>query len=72
MEYYSGILFLTTNRIGDFDEAFTSRIHMSLYYPELNGAKTVEVFKINLKMIQERFALETGLSKSILGLLASR
>lgn len=57
MEYYSGILFLTTNRIGDFDEAFTSRIHMSLYYPELNGAKTVEVFNINLKMIQERFVL---------------
>lgn len=57
MEYYSGILFLTTNRIGDFDEAFTSRIHMSLYYPELNDAKTVEVFNINLKMIQERFLL---------------
>lgn len=57
MEYYSGILFLTTNRIGDFDEAFTSRIHMSLYYPELNGEKTVEIFKINLKMIQERFVL---------------
>lgn len=57
MEYYSGILFLTTNRIGDFDEAFTSRIHMSLYYPELNDMKTVEVFNINLKMIQERFTL---------------
>lgn len=57
MEYYSGILFLTTNRIGDFDEAFTSRIHMSLYYPELNDAKTVKVFDINLRMIQERFVL---------------
>src|SRR4051794_28771603 len=30
MEYYAGILFLTTNRVGDFDEAFTSRIHVSL------------------------------------------
>ncbi|CZR49554.1 uncharacterized protein FPRO_15913 [Fusarium proliferatum ET1] len=56
MEYYAGILFLTTNRVGDFDEAFTSRIHISLYYPELNRDKTVEVFKINLAMIQERFA----------------
>jgi len=55
MEYYAGILFLTTNRVGDFDEAFTSRIHISLYYPELNQSKTVEVFKINMDMIEERF-----------------
>lgn len=56
MEYYAGILFLTTNRIGDFDEAFTSRIHVSLYYPELNNDKTVKVFKLNMLMIRERFA----------------
>ncbi|KAH7136820.1 hypothetical protein B0J13DRAFT_81180 [Dactylonectria estremocensis] len=56
LEYYAGILFLTTNRVGDFDEAFTSRIHISLYYPELNAEKTVEVFKINMEMLEERFA----------------
>lgn len=56
MEYYAGILFLTTNRIGDFDEAFTSRIHISLYYPELNRDKTIEIFKLNMDMIEERFA----------------
>lgn len=56
MEYYSGILFLTTNRVGDFDEAFTSRIHVSLYYPELNEDKTVKVFKLNMDMIEDRFA----------------
>ncbi|KAK0754184.1 hypothetical protein B0T18DRAFT_314603 [Schizothecium vesticola] len=56
MEYYAGILFLTTNRIGDFDEAFTSRIHVSLYYPDLNNEKTVKVFKLNMCMIRERFA----------------
>lgn len=55
MEYYAGILFLTTNRVGDFDEAFASRIHISLYYPDLNQGKTVEVFKINMDMIEERF-----------------
>ncbi|KAJ8110803.1 hypothetical protein ONZ43_g5782 [Nemania bipapillata] len=55
LEYYSGILFLTTNRIGDFDEAFASRIHMSLHYPELNEEKTKRVFKLNLDLIQERF-----------------
>jgi hypothetical protein len=31
LEYYSGILFLTTNRVGTIDEAFKSRIHISLY-----------------------------------------
>ncbi|KAI0100561.1 hypothetical protein GGR51DRAFT_351928 [Nemania sp. FL0031] len=55
LEYYTGILFLTTNRIGDFDEAFASRIHMSLYYPELDEDKTKKVFKLNLNLIQERF-----------------
>ncbi|KAK7994126.1 Mss4-like protein [Apiospora arundinis] len=55
LEYYTGILFLTTNRIGDFDEAFASRIHMSLYYPELDEMKTKKVFKLNMDLIQERF-----------------
>lgn len=36
IEYYEGILFLTTNRIGTFDEAFLSRINVSLYYREFD------------------------------------
>ncbi|PTB69277.1 hypothetical protein BBK36DRAFT_1186644 [Trichoderma citrinoviride] len=56
MEYYAGILFLTTNRVGDFDEAFTSRIHVSLYYPELDAGNTLEIFDNNLTMIEGRFA----------------
>lgn len=32
MEYYKGILFLTTNRVGTFDEAFISRINLCIYY----------------------------------------
>ncbi|KAK6209823.1 hypothetical protein QIS74_11407 [Colletotrichum tabaci] len=55
LEYYAGILFLTTNRIGDFDEAFASRIHMSLYYPELDEQKTLKVFRLNLELIEQRF-----------------
>lgn len=57
-------MFLTTNRIGDFDEAFTSRIHMSLYYPELNRDKTLEIFDLNLKLIKDRFK-RTGRSINI-------
>ncbi|CAG8919072.1 unnamed protein product [Penicillium salamii] len=55
MEYYAGILFLTTNRVGDFDEAFTSRIHVSLWYKPLDDVKTANIFKLNLELIKERF-----------------
>ncbi|KAK3360350.1 hypothetical protein B0T25DRAFT_449298, partial [Lasiosphaeria hispida] len=55
LEYYAGILFLTTNRIGDFDEAFASRIHMSLHYPQLDELSTTRVFRLNLGMIRARY-----------------
>lgn len=35
IEYYRGILFLTTNRVGHFDDAFVSRIHVIIYYDKL-------------------------------------
>lgn len=52
LEYYSGILFLTTNRIGSFDEAFISRIHISLYYPDLDEKSTLQVWHMNLGRIE--------------------
>ena len=48
LEYYTGILFLTTNRVGAFDEAFKSRIHISLYYPPLEEEQTKSIWKMNL------------------------
>ncbi|KAI8245213.1 hypothetical protein K4K56_009633 [Colletotrichum sp. SAR 10_98] len=51
LEYYSGILFLTTNRVGTLDEAFKSRIHISLYYEPLNKLQTIEIFRLNLKKL---------------------
>ncbi|KAF2760974.1 P-loop containing nucleoside triphosphate hydrolase protein [Pseudovirgaria hyperparasitica] len=44
MEYYQGILFLTTNRVGTFDDAFISRIHVSIHYPEFSEADRKEVW----------------------------
>ncbi|KAK7991568.1 hypothetical protein PG988_000362 [Apiospora saccharicola] len=35
LEYYTGILFMTTNRVASFDDAFKSRIHMPLKFPPL-------------------------------------
>lgn len=37
LEYYSGILVLTSNRIGTFDEAFKSRVQLTLHYPTLDA-----------------------------------
>ncbi|KAI9729594.1 MAG: hypothetical protein M1834_006790 [Cirrosporium novae-zelandiae] len=54
LEYYAGILFLTTNRVGSFDEAFKSRIHISLYYPPLDKNSTVKVWEMNLKRTKSR------------------
>ncbi len=53
LEYYSGILFLTTNRIGSFDEAFKSRIHISLYYAPLSESQTFEVWAMNLNRLSK-------------------
>ncbi|KAI1612952.1 AAA family ATPase [Exophiala viscosa] len=36
LEYYSGVLFLTTNRISNIDPAFHSRIHVTVNYPNLS------------------------------------
>ena len=48
LEYYSGILFLTSNKVGHFDEAFKSRIHVKLYYPPLDKRSTLKIWKMNL------------------------
>ena len=45
MENCQSILFLTTNRIGSFDDAFVSRIHVSLYYREFSEDDRCKVWK---------------------------
>jgi hypothetical protein len=53
LEYYSGILFLTTNKVGKFDEAFKSRIHISLYYPKLDRPATGKIWDVNLNRLKQ-------------------
>jgi len=41
LEYCEGIMFLTTNRVSDFDDAILSRVHLMLNYAELDiGARS--------------------------------
>lgn len=54
LEYYEGILFLTTNRVGAFDEAFKSRIHMALYYPFLEYTQTMSIWRSQMRRIRSQ------------------
>jgi hypothetical protein len=63
LEYYPGILFLTTNRPGVLDEAINSRIHFSIHFPYLDYAQTLALFDMNLeraKIIAAQRAEATG------------
>ncbi|OBT92236.2 hypothetical protein VE01_09997 [Pseudogymnoascus verrucosus] len=46
LEYYEGILFLTTNRLTSFDLAFKSRIHLALKYTALDAQRRKELWKL--------------------------
>lgn len=53
LEYFSGVIILTTNRVGEFDEAFRSRIHVSLYYPKLDRDATLQIWDRNLLRLRK-------------------
>ncbi|CAN8098925.1 unnamed protein product [Discula destructiva] len=53
LDYYTGILFLTTNRAGTLDEAFKSRIHYKLYYPPLTRQQTLEIWETNIQRLHQ-------------------
>lgn len=55
LEYHSGILFLTTNRIRDFDEAFFSRVHLALPYAPLDQAARLRIWRTMLAMTRMRY-----------------
>jgi SpoVK/Ycf46/Vps4 family AAA+-type ATPase len=52
LEYYEGILFLTTNRVSNIDAAFQSRIHISMAYPDLTTASRRKIWLNFLKSKQ--------------------
>jgi SpoVK/Ycf46/Vps4 family AAA+-type ATPase len=48
------LLFLTTNRVESFDEAFVSRIHLAVYYPSLNKGQNRAIWETNLDRAKKR------------------
>lgn len=54
LEYFQGVLFLTTNRVETFDEAFQSRIHVALRYGDLSVRAKRSVWKMFLDRVGEK------------------
>src|SRR5215469_1012859 len=57
LEYFRGILFITTNRVGTFDDAFISRIHVALYYPPLVDRDRVLIWENNFRRLEKDAAI---------------
>ncbi|KAK7937364.1 uncharacterized protein PG986_014232 [Apiospora aurea] len=56
LEYYDGILVLTSNRVGIFDEAFKSRIQLAIHYTSLTVHQRTKIwgnFLVRLKTLNE-------------------
>lgn len=53
LEYYDGILILTSNRVGTFDEAFKSRIQLSLRYENLGKPQRQKIWKTFINRLKE-------------------
>lgn len=53
LEYYEGIIILTTNRIKAIDVAVISRIHLAVRYEDLTAEQTQQIFKYFLDQLQK-------------------
>lgn len=45
LEYYEGLMFLTTNRVKSIDPAFRSRVDIILYYRDLDASARSQVWR---------------------------
>ncbi|CAG8972116.1 hypothetical protein HYALB_00008121 [Hymenoscyphus albidus] len=64
VEYYRGILFLTTNRVGHFDDAFISRIHVVIHYEKFNDEYRQRVWTQFFNKLESERKKEIAISSS--------
>ncbi|KAG4422325.1 hypothetical protein IFR04_004477 [Cadophora malorum] len=68
LEYYDGILVLTTNRIKSFDVAVQSRIHLAVLYDELDEGQVKKIWhgfleQLNEKNTTDKYKIEEWVDK---------
>jgi SpoVK/Ycf46/Vps4 family AAA+-type ATPase len=51
LEYYQGLMFLTTNRVGTFDEAVISRVHVILHFPDLTDDDRARIWDTSFRKL---------------------
>src|SRR5256885_11656138 len=54
MEYYDGMLFLTTNRMEYFDQAFYNRIHITIKYETLSPESRINIWRYHITSASKR------------------
>lgn len=72
LEYFQGILFLTTNRVETFDEAFQSRIHVALRYAELDVKARRSIWAMFLARVKTQGIAMDAFKETEIDRLASR
>ncbi|KAJ5701260.1 hypothetical protein N7488_008808 [Penicillium malachiteum] len=66
LEYYRGIMLMTTNRASTIDHAFQSRIHLTLHYPDLDSTAKEHIWRQFTSQLQ----LDDTFTDEIYGRLA--
>jgi SpoVK/Ycf46/Vps4 family AAA+-type ATPase len=72
LEYYPAILFMTTNRVKTFDEAFLSRIHIALHFHSLSETARTQVWTAFLKKAGVEIGAKGGITETELSKLTER
>lgn len=58
LEYFQGIMFLTTNRVETFDPAFQSRIHVAIRYDDLSQKARLKVWNTFVQRVRDLEGVE--------------
>lgn len=67
LEYHPGILFLTTNRVREFDPALESRVTVALRYDELTESARAQIWKNMISRISSPDLTIGNIDYEILG-----
>ncbi|KAH8885985.1 P-loop containing nucleoside triphosphate hydrolase protein [Thozetella sp. PMI_491] len=71
LEYYKGILILTTNRVKAIDIAVISRIHLAVHYSDLNEEQVHRIFKYFLDRIDKASISDRAAIDSFIEIMGS-
>lgn len=72
MEYFGGLLFLTTNRVGHIDEAFISRVHVVIGFEKLDPERRKAIWRSFLDKLARDREGQIRVAPSAIGFLLGK